>query len=147
MAAYLGITTRALTDEEVEKYGLAFRVRAQGQVITALDEGGPAEEAGIIEGDVVIAFNENDIYSQDDIADYLRTSKPGREVAIRIHSPESDARETVALTLGERERSAEEAKNRRFSWQFASLGQFPTALEMARSEKKKILVGLSGAET
>ena len=146
MVAYLGITTRAPTDDEVEKYGLSFRVRAQGQVVASVDKDSPAREAGIVEGDAVIAFDKNDIYSQDDIADFLRASKPGKEVSIQLRSLESDEAETVTLTLGERQVSAMEAK-KGLQWQFASLGQLPAALELARSEKKKILVGLSGAET
>jgi S1-C subfamily serine protease len=146
MVAYLGVTTRAPTDEEVEKCGLSFRVRAQGQVVTSVDEGGPAREAGIVEGDAVVAFDKNDIYSQDDIADYLRVSRPGSEVSIKLRSPENGEVETVTLTLGEQELSAEEAK-KGLRWQFASLGQLPGALEIARSERKTILVGLSGAET
>ncbi len=40
-----------------------------------------------------------------------------------------------------------EAKEPRMNWQYASLAQLESALEEARAQKKKVLVGLSGAET
>jgi len=84
--ATLGATTRAPTEEEVEKRELPFSVRAQGQVVVDVTRGGAAEKAGIMRDDVILKFGTNKVFSQDDIADYLRVQKPKDRVILKCYT-------------------------------------------------------------
>jgi S1-C subfamily serine protease len=140
--AQLGAGTRAPTKEEVKEYELPTTVRVQGQVVDSVEPGSPAEKAGIAKGDVILKLGENKIYSRDTIEDFLHVTKPGTEITVLIKRAKSFKEEEIKLKLGERE-----VKGRRFAWDYASLEQLEQALAQAKKDGKKVLVGLSGAET
>ncbi len=135
------------TAEEVKSFHLQLNVRHRGQVIRRVESGSPAESAGLGVGDALIGLDQNDIYSSDDVRDFVATSSPGRKVQVRVKRKGSDVIETVALQLGKRKLSDQEARTDTMTWDFSSLAQLETALERARAEKKPVLVGISGAET
>jgi PDZ domain-containing secreted protein len=67
--------------------------------------------------DVVVKFDKNELYSEDDIADFLLVSKPGQKVVVKVQRAKTDKLATVRLELG------------------------------SKKEGRLVLVGLSGAET
>jgi len=140
--ASLGLETRAPTKAEAKEYSLPGGVKVQGQLVESLGAGSPAEKAGIGKGDVILKLNENKIYSRDAFEDFLRVTKPGTEVKILVKRAKTYKEEELKVTLGERE-----SKERRISWQYASLEQLDAALAQAKKDGKKVLVGISGAET
>ena len=146
-APYLGLESRVPTAEEVKSFHLQLNVRHRGQVIRRVESGSPAESAGLRVGDALIGLDDNDIYSFDDVRDFVATSTPGRKVQARVKRKGSDVTETVSLQLGKRQLSDQEAKTETLTWDFSSLAQLEAALERARAEKKPVLVGISGAET
>ena len=101
--------------------------------------------AGIAPGDVVVKLGKNELYSQDDIADFLLASKPGQKVVALVLRANTKKEEALTVTLGKGKAKAPEAP--RLEWQYASLGQLTDALAKAVKEDKLLLVGLSGAET
>jgi predicted metalloprotease with PDZ domain len=137
----LGIETSAPSEELAQELDLPFHVRQQCRVVTSAT--GPASAAGVREGDVLFAIGDVDLYSQDDLDDVLRVSRPGDEVILALRRRgEPDVRK-VAVVLG-----AGEAKpSTGIAWRYASFASLPRALEEARSTGKNVLVGLSGAET
>ena len=143
-SAALGITTSAPSEEVVRDMGLVQNVRVLGRVIDSLEPEGAAASAGIEVGDVLLRLDDNDLYSADDIADFLAVSKPGQSIRVS-HTRQGDAspRES-SIVLGSGPSATPPGG---LEWQFAGLGQLPSALEQARAEKKKVMVGLSGAET
>lgn len=144
---WLGIKTRYPTAEEAQALSLPKGVRIQGQIITDVAKGSPAAKAGLEVGDVVLELDDNELYSFDDIADFTATSRPGRKVKVRVKRGKPLKEEDVALTIGKRVLSDEEAKASAFTWDYASLAQLETALERAKKERKVVVVGISGAET
>src|SRR6185436_11198536 len=104
---------------------------------------GPASEAGIVAGDALLALDANRIYSNDDIQDFVRAAKPGQRVKVLVRRAESKKEETVEVTLG----SVPAPKEAHIEWTFAGPAQLDAALALAKKEGKKVLVGLSGAET
>ena len=82
--ASLGMSTRAPSGEEVKQLDLKMRVKIQGQIVSAVSEDGAAAKAGIQKGDAIVKLDKNDIFSQDDIADFLRVSKPGQKIDIQL---------------------------------------------------------------
>lgn len=139
--AVLGFESRAPSLQEAKERNLPIDVRVNGQMVTGVVKGGPADRAGLQKGDMILKLDENAIYSRDDIDDFERAAKPGQKV--KVHLQRDKAME-IELALGEREAAAEEVG---FAWQYASLGQLDAALKDAKEQKKAVLVGLSGAET
>jgi len=142
-SATLGITTGVPPAELARRLGLEFDVRQQGRLVQSLVADGPAARAGIEVEDVLLELDGVTLYSQDDVADILSVHAPDEVLSASVVRNATSEREEIELTLGTgAARSAHELR-----WQYASLAQLPAALERARAEKKKVLVGLSGAET
>lgn len=143
--AVLGMTTNAPTMKEARDRGLKFEVRCRGQLVTSVAKGGPAAKAGIKVDDVLVQFDENELFSEDDIADFLLVSKPGQIVVVHVQRAKTDKKVKVKLELGSEKIDARTEPV--LEWQFAGLGQLDDALAKAKKEGRLVLVGLSGAET
>jgi serine protease Do len=77
----LGVTVRALKADEREALG----TRARGVLVTGVEEGGPADEAGIEEGDLILEANGRAIAGPNDLGAAVRAAKPaGRPMRVRI---------------------------------------------------------------
>ncbi len=135
---------RAPTNAEAKRFGLAFR---EGQIVESVFANGSADAAGIRKGDAILKLDENAISSRDAILDFLRVTKPGNKVRVKLKRVETLKTEEVHVKLGRRELAADEAPTSQFTWDFAGLAQLDQALERANKQKKLVLVGLSGAET
>jgi serine protease Do len=133
------------TSDEANAYQLATLVgRTQGQYITGVEKGGSAQKAGLKAGDVVLALDDNKVYSRDDVEDFLQVSQPDSKVKLLVKRAGTYKVEAVTITLGAKE---VEDKQRHFTWQYAGQGQMDAALAAARRDGKLVLVGLSGADT
>ena len=143
-AASLGVTTSVPPEGVVKNLGLTRKVRILGRNLDTVKPGSSAAAAGLLQGDVLLRLDDNDLYSADDIADFLSVSAPGDRVAVKfLRAGEAEPRQATVL-LGSQGSGPEENTLR---WQYAGLGQLPSALAAARAQKKKVMVGLSGAET
>lgn len=141
--ATLGLSTSVPSDELSKALALDTNHRVNGRVIDSVE--GLASEAGLREGDVLLKLGDVDLYSDDDIADFLSVSSPGARIPVAFkREGNTDVREAI-VTLGKGQAVANDGSQIR--WQFASLGQLPQALEAAQAQNRKVMVGLSGAET
>ncbi len=157
--ATLGVETRAPTKEECARYALDLNVRYQGQMIERVARDGVGARAGLRQGDVLLVFDKVEIFSRDDIRDLLMVRKPGQKVTLQVlrykdakrtDADRTDAERTkekvvVRLELGERKvpRRMEPC----LRWHYAGLAYLEDALAQAKKEGKRVLVGLSGADT
>lgn len=141
--AALGVTTAIPSEGLAGEMGLEFQVRQQGRLVKSVDGGSAAYEAGIRSGDVLLQLGDVTLYSQDDIDDFLSVHEPGSQVHATLVRSGTKAREELQIELD----AGAARKPDTIRWQYASLAQLPAAREQARAEKKKVLVGLSGAET
>lgn len=143
--ASLGLSTRGPTAKETRDLGLKFEVRARGQIVVGVENGGPGANASVGVGDVLMALDDVELYSADDIADILRTHAPGEYLSLIILRADTNKEEALEIKLG----SSVEARHlgHRQSWDYASLAHLPAALAEAKARDKKVLIGLSGAET
>ena len=124
---------------------LTFNVRWEGRYVDHVDAGGPAALAGVQQGDVLLSVDDITLFSNDDLVDFLSVSDPGQEVLLELKRAGEPNAKSLRATLGSEPSPI--ADEPAFDWQYASLAQLPRALETARAENKKVLVGLSGAET
>ena len=86
----LGVQAQAMTPELAEAFGLK---QIEGVVITEVVEGSPAEQAGIIPGDVLVRIDGEDIHDVKDMRNVLGLLRAGREVEIELLR----GRETVTV--------------------------------------------------
>jgi serine protease Do len=75
----LGAELRAVTSQEMEKYGLDPQ---QGVAITWLDPKGPLGQAGFEVGDVILEINGRPIETVEDFSGMMSTVKPGQRIAV-----------------------------------------------------------------
>lgn len=96
---YLGIYGMNVTDEVYEMYDIP-----KGAYITQVIEGGAAETAGLMRGDIITALEDKQIESMEDLSRYLQYYAAGTRVTITYQRKENGyyREHTVSLTLGER---------------------------------------------
>ncbi|MCX7623052.1 MAG: trypsin-like peptidase domain-containing protein [Thermomicrobium sp.] len=93
--AYLGITSVSVTPALAAAYGLAVN---RGVLVIDVEVGGPADQAGIRPGDIIVRFDDRDIASGDDLKAALAAHQPGDTVTIVVNR--SGREESVRVTLG-----------------------------------------------
>ncbi|HET6528515.1 MAG TPA: Do family serine endopeptidase [Balneolaceae bacterium] len=94
---FLGITLGGQVDAVMARaLGLE---KAQGVVVGGVREGGPADEAGLEEGDVIQSINGTPIESWAAFRTAVATSAPGTEIELGI--VRDGEKETYTVTLGE----------------------------------------------
>jgi serine protease Do len=81
MAVTLGVEVREITPDLVNRYALK---RTSGVVIVGIDSGGPADQAGLRPGDVVLELNRKKITSLGDWKEVLSRIQPGETVLLLI---------------------------------------------------------------
>ena len=62
---------------------------------------GPAQAAGIKEGDVIVAFDGSPVDTSDDLGALIQKHKPGDRATVDVVLP-NGSRKTVTATLGVR---------------------------------------------
>jgi S1-C subfamily serine protease len=95
--SYVGLVPGAITPQIAEQLALED---ATGVVVLSVAEGGPAEQAGIEPGDVLLAIDDEPLRSPEDLLTALRQRDPGDEISMEVQR-DGDAR-TVEVTLSER---------------------------------------------
>lgn len=76
---YLGVSVDGLSDAEMKALGVTH-----GVLVDHVVEGEAAEKAGIMEGDVILFFNQEKIRRSSDLVDAVRDVSPGEKVTVRI---------------------------------------------------------------
>jgi S1-C subfamily serine protease len=78
--AFLGVTTATVTSDMASQYGLAAQ---KGAVIIEVVPGSPAENAGLVSGDVITSFDDQPIATAQSIGDILAKHRPNDRVTVR----------------------------------------------------------------
>lgn len=76
---YLGVWIQTLSEEKKEALDISH-----GVDVVRLLEDGPADQAGILEGDVILDFNGKEIADSDHLSDVVRGTKPKTEVKVTL---------------------------------------------------------------
>jgi S1-C subfamily serine protease len=96
--SWMGVIIATVDEEIAAELGLDPGL--EGAVITDLVPGGPAEEAGLAPGDVIVGLAGEEITSQPDLTDVLADLDPGDTIAVEVVN--DDGTRTVQLTLEQR---------------------------------------------
>jgi len=94
--AWLGVFIQEL-DSETAK-GLNIKTR-NGALITDVVDGGPAEEGGIQEGDVIVAFNDEMISNPSNLKNVVSLTPPNSKNRVKVIR--NGSRKTVEVVLAE----------------------------------------------
>jgi len=96
---YLGLAAQPLQlpDPLRERLGLSGRV---GLVIVNLEPDGPAEQAGLMLGDILVALEDRELADASDLLAALGPERVGRPVT--LHLVRAGASQTISVTVGER---------------------------------------------
>lgn len=79
--AYVGIGMNPLTETMAKALGLE---KAEGVLIQKVDEDGPAESAGIKEGDVILSIDGKDIKAPNEVQTLVARKHPGDVITFKI---------------------------------------------------------------
>lgn len=109
-ASYLGIQGADVSEEAAQMYGMPT-----GVAVSAVVENGPADQAGILAGDVITGFDGRSISSMSQLQDTLQYYASGETVDVTVQRADQGQyqEQTVSVTLG----SASEAQQNQQSQQ------------------------------
>jgi putative serine protease PepD len=80
--------------------GLADAVGVNGAVINTVEEGSPADQAGLRQGDRIVKINDTDVADADAVVGMIRGFKPGDRITVTY--VRDDETRTAEVTLAER---------------------------------------------
>jgi serine protease Do len=92
----LGVEIRAVRAVDAEIYGLS---EIRGVFVAAVDPTGPAHQAGVRAGDVILTLGDQDVRDDTHLVTALAESRPGEPVQLGVLR--EGKRRNIAVTLGE----------------------------------------------
>jgi serine protease Do len=78
---YIGATIQSLTPDLADSLGLKS---AKGAIVDQLTAGGPAEQAGLKSGDIVVSVNGHDVQSAADLTRQIALAHPGEDIDLGV---------------------------------------------------------------
>ena len=90
----LGVSVVDISESEAQYYGLP----QAGVVISKVLSGSAAEAAGLESGDIVTAFNDNPIFTSDQLINTIKACKVGDTVKVTIVRDGETVQKTAKLT-------------------------------------------------
>ncbi len=93
---WLGVQVQPVTPELADSLGLK---EAKGALVSIPAQGGPADEAGIKRGDVILKINDGEVKDSRDLARRIAAIAPESQVKLVVFS--GDKRKTINVKLAE----------------------------------------------
>ena len=94
---YLGVNIQNVTDDIQDAFGLVSR---DGAFVQSVEDGGPADKAGLQKGDTIVAVNGTPVKETRALIDAVSAMPPERKVEIDV--VREGKRKPITVTLGER---------------------------------------------
>ncbi len=101
---YIGVSV-ATVSEEAQSYGLPA-----GATVRAINDNSPAQEAGLLENDIIIEADGQTISSSSDLVAYIADKEIGDTVSLKIYRQGEYVE--VTLTIGEQKQAAKNDEDR-----------------------------------
>jgi len=96
---YLGVRTQPVDVPDAARQALK-REQSHGLLILWLEEAGPADKAGLLVGDILVAVSGQAVGDADDLFSALNSDTVGKSVAVEVLR--GGRPEAIAVTVGER---------------------------------------------
>ncbi len=94
-SGYLGVSIETLTDQLRSAYNF---VPTQGAVVTEVAAASPAQQAGILQGDVIVSIDGQQVTSADQLSTTIQADQPGKKVDIVLYRGPTQM--SLTATLG-----------------------------------------------
>ena len=91
---FIGISMQNISEEFSQTYRIP-----QGIYVVEIVEGSPAEEAGVLAGDVIVAFEGETIVEASQLQSELRYYGPGSEITLTLMRPVNGTYQSMDVTL------------------------------------------------
>ncbi len=91
---YMGTTLMTITDEQAYMYDFP-----QGIFVRGVEEGSPAEKAGMLKGDIIVNFEGEKVTNYDELLKIMQYYGPGSEVTVKVMRAVNGSYEEVELAL------------------------------------------------
>ena len=91
---WLGVHIQTVTEELAETLGLG---RPRGALVASVIEGGPAEQAGVKAGDVIVEFADREVEEMRRLPRIVAETPVGRDVAVVVWRDRGETRLSVAV--------------------------------------------------
>ena len=94
--ALLGVQSDDVTPSRVDELNLKVD---HGAIVTSVEPGTAADDAGIRNGDVIVQVDGLDVHGRDELRRYVRRHRPGDRIQIVLYT-EGGQRKAIQVTLG-----------------------------------------------
>jgi len=94
---WLGVYMQPVTEDIAKYFGLD---KAEGALIGAVQEGSPADQAGLERGDIVLEYNKKKITNPEELQSAVKESKVGDKVVMLVFRNKKS--EYITVTIGEK---------------------------------------------
>jgi serine protease Do len=91
---FLGVTTMTVDSQMKAAYDLVVSV---GAIVVDTQAGSPAENAGLVPGDIVVNFDGKAVTSSDELRSMVRARKPGDQVVVEWKRGPDTRKATIEL--------------------------------------------------
>jgi S1-C subfamily serine protease len=96
---YLGVRTQSVDLPELAKKELKNN-QDHGLLVLWLEDKGPAEQGGLLVGDILVAVNEQPVGDPDDLYSALNSDTVGKPISVKIIR--GGKTEIIKVTVGDR---------------------------------------------
>jgi putative serine protease PepD len=103
---YLGVDITTLTPALRQQYGFT---PTTGAVVLTVIPSSPAAKAGLVQGDVIVAFNGTPVTSAEDLQNAVQKAKAGQSVSVDYYT--GDNKHTTTVTLGSQAEEQQQAQS------------------------------------
>jgi serine protease Do len=104
----IGVTIQPITSELAASLGLT---EVRGVIVSAVESGGPADRAGIRQGDVITAIDGKPVEDSNGLRNYIASTQPGTELTLTVRR--DSAEQQLRVKLGELPIEANQAGSNR----------------------------------
>lgn len=92
---YMGVTIQPVTEELAHSFGLK---QARGALVNDILKGGPAQKAGMRQGDVIIALNDADVKDPSHLQRLVAEAGTGKAVKVKVFRDGKEVELSMTLT-------------------------------------------------
>jgi serine protease Do len=117
--ARLGVGLEDVKSEDLARLGLGDE---RGALVKDVEEGSPAEKAGLKEGDLILRYQGENVLSAAQLARLVRETPPGRKLSLEVNR--KGAIEKLTATLAERKGRVQVGDNS-FEFEMPDLPEIP----------------------
>jgi serine protease Do len=133
----LGVQIQELTPDLAQSFGLE---RPRGALVSSVDKGSPAEKAGIVAGDVLLAFGGKTIQRSTDLPPLVAATKPGTSILVQVWR--KGAAQEITVAVGELTAARSARRGESAPRDASGLGLVLTELTQAERERLKLDQGV-----